>query len=217
MYSKGFYDRFKAYSEDFKLDLKCLKAPKIRNQTLFIGSGTDIFGNWILDETINQILQELRKIHKSNTIIFLTKNPQRYLNFEFSENMICGVTIETDYDLPEYYSEAPKPIDRLKFLIQDSDKIKCESILISIEPVIRFSSGFCLDLFKIPKLKFIILGFNTSKLRMDFPTPSQINNFETDFISLKNRFKRNIELIIKPNMRNWFKTIIPNCYPIKLR
>ena len=53
----------------------------------------DLFGDWVSSEWISKIIDVARD-NPQHTFQFLTKNPRRYLEFEFPENCWLGATIE---------------------------------------------------------------------------------------------------------------------------
>ncbi|HDY68985.1 MAG TPA: DUF5131 family protein [Candidatus Scalindua sp.] len=92
-YGKKINDRF---GKDFKprmwwdrLDqpIKEKKPSKI-----FVCSMADLFGDWLPDDTINYVLDTVRKC-PHHTFQFLTKNPKRYYWFPMPDNCWRGVTI----------------------------------------------------------------------------------------------------------------------------
>jgi protein gp37/ParB-like chromosome segregation protein Spo0J len=61
---------------------------------VFVCSMADLFGEWIRDEWIRAIIKSTSESPEWN-YLFLTKNPSRYLDFEFPENCILGATTDT--------------------------------------------------------------------------------------------------------------------------
>src|SRR4030066_1617051 len=59
--------------------------------TIFVGSAYDLFGAWVPKDWIRQIVQTARDCPR-HTFLFLTKNPQRHLEFEFPGNCWTGYT-----------------------------------------------------------------------------------------------------------------------------
>lgn len=59
--------------------------------TIFMGSMHDIFGRWISDTWIREIVKTAWSCPQ-HTFIFLTKNPARYASFIFPANSWCGYT-----------------------------------------------------------------------------------------------------------------------------
>lgn len=59
---------------------------------IFMGSMHDLFGHWIPDEWIISLITTA-KLCRQHTFLFLTKNPARYLEFEWPENCWYGATV----------------------------------------------------------------------------------------------------------------------------
>lgn len=111
-----------------------LNAPlKLRKpSTIFAGSMSDMFGDWVEAEWIENILDIARKCPQ-HRFLFLTKNPKRYarLRFPFPGNCFKGKTVtnstvkdfsfvftETDFVSAEpLLGELYLPEDNLKWLI----------------------------------------------------------------------------------------------------
>lgn len=67
---------------------------KIKPSKIFVGSMCDLFGNWIPNEWLKQILQAVYDC-PNHEFMFLTKNPKRYKNIYFPGNCWIGVTAES--------------------------------------------------------------------------------------------------------------------------
>lgn len=74
------------YSERLNDPLK-LKKPS----TIFVCSMGDLFGNWMPDALIEQILEVVRN-HPQQIFLFLSKNPYHYRDFVFPGNCWLGYT-----------------------------------------------------------------------------------------------------------------------------
>jgi len=61
---------------------------------IFVNHFTDIMGEWVSDEWINRIIKVAKSLPE-HEFLFMTKLPDRYTDFEFSDNCILGVTIES--------------------------------------------------------------------------------------------------------------------------
>lgn len=104
-YGRRLNDRFKWISdwkkpeffperlEQFKKDLMRLKKPS----KFFIGSMSDIFGKNIPDDWIVKILG-ITNNFTNHQFMYLTKNPERYLNYRFFDNTWLGITIDKIYN-----------------------------------------------------------------------------------------------------------------------
>ncbi len=98
-YARGIYKRFKWNPEvrfDHKEKYKWSSEYK-KTKGIFIGSMHDIFGDWVPNQWIEMILQEVRL--SNNRFYFLTKNPARYLEFDFPKNCWLGVTVTEFEDI----------------------------------------------------------------------------------------------------------------------
>jgi len=62
-------------------------------QKVFVGSISDVFGEWVPKSWIDPILQTARDLPR-HTFYFLTKNPERYKECEFPSNCWLGTTVE---------------------------------------------------------------------------------------------------------------------------
>ena len=107
---------------------------------VFVCDMGDLFGWWVPAEWIRAVLHVVERYPRT-TFLFLTKNPKRYLQFDFPGNCILGATIETDDD--ELYrsygiSGAPPPGERIDAMINLRHRRK----LVSVEPVLAFTAEF---------------------------------------------------------------------------
>lgn len=59
--------------------------------TIFVGSMTDVFGDWVPPEWIEQVFDIVIKCPQ-HTFLFLTKNPNRYESFLIAPNCWLGYT-----------------------------------------------------------------------------------------------------------------------------
>jgi protein gp37 len=58
---------------------------------IFVGSMADFFGDWVPRAWIDAVLEVVREVNW-HTYAFLTKNPARYQEYEFPENVWLGAT-----------------------------------------------------------------------------------------------------------------------------
>lgn len=71
-----------------------------QGQNIFVGAMADIFGEWVPDSWIDDILGICEK-HPQHNYLFLTKNPERYTQYGVpygKENIWYGTTITCDAD-----------------------------------------------------------------------------------------------------------------------
>lgn len=67
---------------------------------IFVCSFGELFGNWIPNDWIEQVLEMVRQCPQ-HTFQFLSKNPRRYRSFRFPANCWLGTTITGDDDKDE--------------------------------------------------------------------------------------------------------------------
>lgn len=115
------------------------KMPK-KPSKIFVCSMADLFGEWVPKEWIEKIIEVARN-NPQHTFQFLTKNPKRYLEFEFSSNCWLGTTID-------YINQA-----RLNYLKQ-----KNNYKFISFEPLLGDMS-----LLDLSGIDWVIIGADSSK------------------------------------------------------
>ncbi len=90
----------KCYNFEPHLHPERLKDPYKRKKAvkIFVGSMTDLFGDFIPREWIEQVIQ-VAIDNPQHTFMFLTKNPKRYNEFIFPENCWLGVTVNCQADM----------------------------------------------------------------------------------------------------------------------
>lgn len=94
---------------------------------VFVCSMADLFGDWVPSEWIQQVIDTVKE-NKQWMFLFLTKNPKRYLEFEFPENCFFGATADTQEhanNAVEAFSELCKKSGNVRFL-------SCEPLLESV-------------------------------------------------------------------------------------
>ena len=67
---------------------------------IFMGSMTDLFGDWVSKEFITEMLYTCG-LYPEHRFLFLTKNPERYKDFTFPKNCWKGMTV--DHNIKQEY------------------------------------------------------------------------------------------------------------------
>ncbi len=154
---------------------------------IFVCSSGDMWGEWVKSDDIQKVLEHCRK-YPDNEYMFLTKNPRRYNPFlkaggEFPAQSIFGVTIETDLERlakPLKAQMTPTVINRLNW----TEKIREDfwskvKLMISIEPVIKFSKDFYNRIFDAgPDIVYI--GRDTGHNNLPEPTDDELRWLVTE-------------------------------------
>lgn len=76
-----------------------------QGQNIFVGAMADIFGEWIPDSWIEDVLYACAK-HPQHNYLFLTKNPKRYTQYGVPSgkgNMWYGTTVTNSEDMERIY------------------------------------------------------------------------------------------------------------------
>ena len=141
------------------------KARFSRGKTYFVVSMGDLFGTWVLDEWIREVLAVTRKWPKSR-FFFETKNPGRHMEFlgDFPVGAILSTTIETD-NAEMWTSEAPNVFTRwVKFR-----DLKWPTKHISIEPIMEFNLTGLVRMIEIVKPWMVAVGYDSLKNGLEEP------------------------------------------------
>lgn len=75
-------------------------------KNVFVCSMADLFGDWVPKDWIEKILNAVKE-SPDWTFLFLTKNPKRYKEFEFSNNCWIGATADSQKRMDEIFSIFP--------------------------------------------------------------------------------------------------------------
>ena len=107
-YARKMYKRFH-WKEDVTLRLDELgKIGKIKEPSrIFLCSTHDLFGEWILDKWIFDIITSCHR-YPQHTFLLLTKNPKRYSDFTFRDNFWLGQTVVEAKDYVEIKNKSLK-------------------------------------------------------------------------------------------------------------
>jgi protein gp37 len=127
---------------------------------VFVCDMTDLFGYWVPKEIIIAILRHIK--HSPATFLLLTKNPQRYLEFDIPGNCVCGATIESDV---EHDLTGPPKSLRLEAM----KNLKHPRKMISIEPIMRFSPQFIRSILVVQP-EFVAIGYDNYRCGLDEPS-----------------------------------------------
>lgn len=127
-------ERYKDFNP--KLIVSELGRKFAKGSFVFISDMGDWLGRWVKEKWILEVI-EVTKEAESASFLSMTKNPDRYFNFHFPENITLGTTIETNRDLAySALSEAPLPSRRLRAM-RDM-KYGDNRNFIAVEPILDF-------------------------------------------------------------------------------
>jgi hypothetical protein len=104
------------------------------DQFIWACSSSDI--SFAQVDWITAILERIEE-RKDRTFFFQTKDPKVFEKYDFPENVLLGITLETDSDLNyDRISKAPPPMLRYK---QFADLDVSNRKVVTIEPILVFS------------------------------------------------------------------------------
>lgn len=148
-YMHGFWRRYPEMAKlQFKEKYLLDKMPK-KPSKIFVGSSTDMWGDWVHGELIEEVLYKVHQ-HKQHTFQFLTKNPKRYDDFDLSllDNCWFGTSEDGTF----------KTLENHKLLV---DRIpKDITKFVSFEPLIESPM---ISFNEFAELDWIIIGADSSK------------------------------------------------------
>ncbi len=94
----------------------------VNPQNIFVCSMADLFGEWVPDEWIKEVMDACEKA-QHHRYIFLTKNPERYFQYgvPLGENKWYGVSVtrEADIDLTDYLPAFANTFVSMEPLLED--------------------------------------------------------------------------------------------------
>lgn len=91
-----------------------------RGSIIFVGSMTDMMGNWWKDAQIQSVIDSC-KMFDNHLFVWLSKNPKRYFDFHWPPNCLLGFTVTNQHHLHS----------TLKMLIKSDQRY-----FLNIEPVL---------------------------------------------------------------------------------
>ena len=144
-YARKMFDTF----DTPRFYVKTLSEPERykKPSVIFVGPYCDLFGVWVPELWITSVIEAVKQ-NPRHTFVFLTKNPVRYHDFEFPENVYLGTTIES-----------PDKMFRAKAMEGLTNRL-----LVSIEPVMGNFTGIDLSMFD-----WVVAGYmiGQKKTRID--------------------------------------------------
>ena len=130
---------------------------------VFVCDMGDLFGDWVPRDWILKILDTVSK-NRSANFLFLTKNPKRYLDFDFGDNVVLGATVETNRHYQKI-SKAPQPPERLEAMIKLKHKYKA----LVIEPILDFDLEEFVYMIRKVDPVFVVVGYDNYGNRLPEP------------------------------------------------
>jgi len=149
------------------------------DNTIFVGSASDMFGEWVPSEWIEKVLEYTHRFY--NTYLFQTKNPRNFIGYYdlFPYKTILGTTIETNRD----YKVSSAPLFKERVILMEKMSMGTHYLnaepfdtFVSIEPIMDFdldelASGICAI-----RPKFVSVGADSKGHKLIEPSPEKIRH-----------------------------------------
>lgn len=161
------------YIPHFHKDRLWKRLPKTEgDQFIWVGSSGDI--SFIEDEDMGMILEKI-DINSNKTFFLQTKNPIWFDKWDFPENVILGITLESNIPYPEI-SEAPKPWKRaVDFYFTDHPRK-----FITIEPILKFNFATLYGWIRDISPERVYIGYDSKKNKLPEPSLGKVREFIKD-------------------------------------
>jgi len=162
-----------------RLDKKDLMENLGMDNTVFVGSSTDMWADDVPDDWIMEVLAKCRESN-SNTYLFQSKNPKRFLAFRdvFPSNVLLGTTIETNRE--NDFTGGQLIRDRAKSM----SMLEGFRTFVTIEPIMDFDLDELLFLLKGIQPEFVNIGADSKNHGLSEPSKEKV----LELISELNKF-----------------------------
>ena len=137
-------------------------------QFIFTCSSGDIA--FCPDNYLQQIVAEIRR-HKDRTFLLQTKDPTVFQRTKFPDNVILGITLETNKDaLAQAVSKAPPPSQRRKVF----KTVEHARKMLTIEPVMDFDLDTMIQWIDDLAPCMVWLGYDSKRANLPEPPLAQV-------------------------------------------
>ncbi len=193
---RSFLGQLKKYQGKVFLVESELETDLGKGNIIFVGSATDIFGEWVPDLIIEKILNHCNEFE--NIYLFQSKNPVRFNSFLdlIPDNSILGTTLETNRD---YNNISKAPLTSLRYT--DFLKINYPRKMISIEPILDFDLDEFFSWIKTINPEFVSIGADSKYNNLPEPNPQKIE-------MLIEKIKKLTEIRVKKNLFRVINTLV---------
>jgi hypothetical protein len=141
-------------------------------RTIFVDQCNDLFAEDVPREWIERVLDHCAA-WPTNTYVYQTKNPGRYLQFIplMLPTCMLGCTIETNRDIPPSISQAPRPVGRFMDM---KSLTSSRMTFITVEPVMDFDVEILSDWITQISPKFVNIGADSKGHNLPEPPAEKI-------------------------------------------
>lgn len=118
------------------------------------------------EEWIDKIIKRIKEL-PGKTFFFQTKDPSCFYKYDFPDNVILGITLESNRDY--LITKAPFPLQRYK----DFSKLDFKRKIVIIEPIMQFDLEIFVEWIKNIDPMRVYMGYDTKKSNLTEPKLSQ--------------------------------------------
>jgi hypothetical protein len=168
----------------FKPEL--LKDKLGNGNTIFVGSVTDLGGEWVKRMWVEKTLYHCSKF--DNTYWILTKNPRGLTPYvmRLPEKTILGVTLETNRDLngiSKAISPAHRANDFQQLVQMNKHRETPCTIMVCMEPLLDFDTDEFTAMVKTLEPQFTYIGLNSGKADVTEPSNEKLSDLYKSLLS----------------------------------
>lgn len=170
------------FEGESRLDEKELKTHLGRGKIIFVGSMCDMWGSWISSNPISRIL-DCCSAFPENEYVFQSKDPKRFLGFEFGigksrirhiERLMLGTTIETDCYPVGFYTKAPIIDERICAMTKVKNHIPIATRFVTIEPIMKFNLIPMIRILQSIQPEFVTIGADSKSHNLQEPSWKEV-------------------------------------------
>lgn len=178
-----------------------------KGYVVFVQSCGDLFAYGIEDSTIWPIICTVEKYPETD-VLFQSKNPERFFDFNIPQNVILGTTLETnrDYCFSKYVPTVKERYHCFYMLnhTRDYQGKKIYRLMLSLEPIFDFDLEEFVEWIRNIEPEFVSIGADSGCAHHAYPEPSpeklqQLINELSKFTEV--RLKANLSRIL-PNKKS---------------
>lgn len=162
------------YSGPYALDGNAMRDNLKSGNSIFVCSCNDLFEENVDCTIITKILNKCRE-NPSNSYVYQSKNPGRFVNYLFpilenGMNLFLGTTIETNRSM-DAISKAPSPQRRAQGILYVPHNAKT---FITIEPILDFDLDEMVELIRMAHPNFVNIGADSKKCGLPEPDNEKV-------------------------------------------
>jgi len=139
----------------------------LSNKTIFVGSSVDMWADAVPDEWITTVLEYCFKFPET-TFLFQSKNPIRFVDYNFPPKTVLGTTLESNRQY-QHTLFAPTPYNRATAMTAIVGRK-----MVSIEPIMDFDITPFVSWIKSIAPEFVSIGADSKGHKLPEPSMEKV-------------------------------------------